>query len=282
MSERTVPNALIIGPQKAGTSWLQKYFEWRGDVCLPHGVKETFFFDRYFAKGVRWYARHFAGRTAGHKIAVEVGPTYLEHPEAPRRVLDTLGQIRVVCTLRDPAARTWSLYRHMLRYGQTSLPFRQAVEEQKLYCGSCYHARIAEWENALGKDNVGIVFMEDLEVDPNGFAEEVCTRLGIEPRPVPDELRKKVFEGGSAVNATVARITNTTAQFLRSLQLYWLVNAIRDTGLKDRIFGGPAQNQPDASLSTEDRQWLIETFFQEDTLQLEAKLERDLSAWRSV
>jgi hypothetical protein len=45
------PDAMVIGPMKAGTTWLYSYLISRGDVCLPEGVKETFFFDRRFNKG---------------------------------------------------------------------------------------------------------------------------------------------------------------------------------------------------------------------------------------
>ena len=34
----TLPTALVIGPMKAGTTWIHEYLAWRGDVCLPGGT----------------------------------------------------------------------------------------------------------------------------------------------------------------------------------------------------------------------------------------------------
>ena len=41
----SIPFCLFMGPQRSGTSWLYRYLMDRGDVCLPSGVKEVFFFD---------------------------------------------------------------------------------------------------------------------------------------------------------------------------------------------------------------------------------------------
>ena len=80
------PNFLFIGPQKTGTTWIHEYLRLSGHVVLPRGVKETHFFDKYFDKGVQWYASHFK---EGDRI-VEVGASYFDKSDVPYRVKDVL------------------------------------------------------------------------------------------------------------------------------------------------------------------------------------------------
>lgn len=124
----TLPTALIIGPMKAGTTWIYDYLSWRGDVCLPQGVKETFFFDRNWDKGVTWYARHFhAHKTCDCEVIVEVAPSLFHHPDAPGYVRDTLGQVQLIVTIRDPVDRAWSHYQHLRSKGYTNSDLKIAL-----------------------------------------------------------------------------------------------------------------------------------------------------------
>lgn len=46
-----LPTALIICPINAEARRVYDYLNWRDDVCLPAGVKETFFFNHYYRRG---------------------------------------------------------------------------------------------------------------------------------------------------------------------------------------------------------------------------------------
>ena len=67
---------VIVGPQKAGTSWIYYYLKDTPQICFPSQMKETFFFDRYYEKGLHWYARHFKLCRKNDKIG-EVAPKFL-------------------------------------------------------------------------------------------------------------------------------------------------------------------------------------------------------------
>ena len=274
-----LPNCLVVGPRKAGTSWLFEYLKDHGEFALPHGVKETFFFDRYHAKGLDWYAGHF-NDTGGKPFIIEVAPTYFEDEATPERIFEALGAIPIVCTFRNPVDRTYSLYRHLQRYGETRLPFREAVEMHGLITGSLYGRQLGHWRSVFGEDKVKVVYMEDLSRDADAFVQEIMSFLGASPVPVPERLQGRYFEAASAPNYFVAKITNTVAQALRSMKLYSLVNFLRDTPLKGIIFGKPDPDAPKEKISDEDRRWLLDTWLDADLDELEALTGRSFDHWR--
>jgi len=274
-----LPNGLVIGPQKAGTSWLQEYFKECSNVTLPKGVKETFFFDRYHVKGLDWYHSHFQDTVPGALI-IEVAPTYFEDAEVPQRIHDALGRIPIICTLRDPADRTFSLYQHMCRYGLTKLPFREAVEELGIIRGSLYAENLERWRNIFGEDQVKVMFVEDLATDPETYVAEIASFLDIALSPVPDRLRGRHYEAATSPNYYLAKATSLTAQFLRSMRLYSAVNYLRDTPLKTLIFGKPNPRVPQEKITPEDRQWLLDRWLLSDLDALEKMLGQSFERWK--
>ena len=168
----TLPTALVIGPMKAGTTWVNAYLAWRGDVCLPRGVKETFFFDRHSDRTTGWYAGHFRHHDpARHRAAVEVAPSLFHCPEAPGRVAGTLGAVPLIVTTRDPVARAWSHYLHLRRKGYTDAPLAEAITRHpEIVAASRYEAQLARWRAAMPGSPVTVLALEDLIADPAGHA----------------------------------------------------------------------------------------------------------------
>ena len=58
---RPLPDFLILGAQKAGTTALYAYLRWHPEITGP-SFKEVSFFDRHYAKGERWYRAHMPAR----------------------------------------------------------------------------------------------------------------------------------------------------------------------------------------------------------------------------
>ena len=82
---RPLPDFLILGAQKAGTTALYAYLRQHPDVTGPVW-KEVSFFDRHWARGDAWYRGNFPLRVRARAAAVgEASPSYLFHPLAPAR-----------------------------------------------------------------------------------------------------------------------------------------------------------------------------------------------------
>lgn len=251
-----LPDCLAIGPQRTGTTWLYEYFVARPDVAVPRGVKETFFFDRRYHRGVDWYSRHFWAE--GQLRTVEVAPTYFHHPEVPARILHELGAVPLVCTLRDPARRAFSLYQHFQRLGRAQCSFRQAVERcPEILDSSRYATCLRRWYQQFGRDRVCIVFLEDLASNQEAFVRRVCRHFGLEYLPAAKSLQRRVNEGTLPRSAALAWVGNGTADFLRGLGWYGIVEAAKSMGLKPLFFGRPGKSDL-PRLTQADREWFLE------------------------
>lgn len=136
--QRMLPDFLVIGTMRGGTSSLYKYLSGHPDVAPPLR-KEVEYFTRYFERGPAWYRRHFPLRLRGrvheglHHRALrtfEATPYYLLDPRAPSRAQAQLPDARLVVLLRDPVDRAYSHYQHAVRLGFEQLSFAEAVESE--------------------------------------------------------------------------------------------------------------------------------------------------------
>ncbi len=174
------PVALSIGPQRCGTEWIAGYLRRRGDICLPWDASEIFYFDRHFQRGPEFYASHFKPQPQ-HKLIMELTTTAFDNPDAPSHVSKLLGaDVRLLCPLRHPVERAKAAYFDYLKYGLVRGDIEEAVEAApQILLASRYADHLARWFTQFGQENVHVVFYETLERDPEAFAKEICTALGI-------------------------------------------------------------------------------------------------------
>jgi hypothetical protein len=126
-----LPDFIIIGTMKGGTSSLYHYLASHRDV-VPSSVKETNFFktDGDFSKGMDWYGGLFTGNGS---LAFEASPNYSKRhifPSVPERMHSVLPDIRLIYVLRDPVDRMVSHYVHNYSHGRESRSFSEAVKKR--------------------------------------------------------------------------------------------------------------------------------------------------------
>lgn len=140
---RVLPDFLVIGAQRCGTSSLYKYLGQHPCVAPPLR-KEIDYFSRRYGNGLAWYRSHFAvrlrtdyARLARNRnlLSFEATPDYLLHPLAPTRAAELLPSARIIVLLRDPVERAHSHYQHMVRLGFESLSFTDAIEREPVRLG---------------------------------------------------------------------------------------------------------------------------------------------------
>ena len=126
---RPLPDFLVIGAQKAGTTALYAYLRWHPAITGP-SWKEVSFFDRHWWRGELWYRGQFPLR-AGSRLVGEASPSYLFHPLAPERVRSLVPEVRLVALLRNPADRAYSHYQHEVALGREPLSFEDALAAEE-------------------------------------------------------------------------------------------------------------------------------------------------------
>ena len=132
--ERALPDFVVIGAQKAGTSSLYSQLAAHPSV-VPAIRKEVHFFDRPpapLAHYRAWFPRRAtlearAART-GRGITGEATPFYLCHPAVPARLRAAAPDARLIAVLRDPVTRAISGYHHAVRMGDEHRPIEVALD----------------------------------------------------------------------------------------------------------------------------------------------------------
>jgi hypothetical protein len=131
---RMLPDFIIAGAQRAGTTSLYRYLAGHPAV-VPASRKEVHFFDLAYHRGLWWYRAHFPLRTrrtaSGAAVRTgEASPYYMFHPHAPRRIAAALPRVKLVVLLRNPIDRAFSQYHHEVRHGHETLSFPDALDRE--------------------------------------------------------------------------------------------------------------------------------------------------------
>jgi sulfotransferase family protein len=136
---RLLPDYLIIGAQRAGTTSLHRYLVQHPGVRTMLRTKGVHFFDTNYGRGMDWYASRFptklyawyvANRHGIELVTGEASPYYLFHPHVPYRVAEHLPKAKMIVLLRDPVQRAYSGYQHEVGRGFETLSFEEAIEAE--------------------------------------------------------------------------------------------------------------------------------------------------------
>lgn len=136
---RMLPDFIIIGAQRSGTTSLFNYLGQHPEIYQSF-PKETHYFSNHYQKGVGWYRSHFPLKV--HKviaesylkrkfIAGEATPYYISHPLAPGRVHNLVPNVKLIVLLRNPVDRAYSHYHHQVKLGMEPLTFEEAIDAEE-------------------------------------------------------------------------------------------------------------------------------------------------------
>ena len=113
-----LPDFLIIGTQKSGTSSLFKYLDQFPNL-QGSSTKEIHYFDKFIdtGKDINWYKDHFI-KNKGKKnpLYFEATPNYIYHKRIPKLLYDLNPELKFIVILREPVSRaysSWNMYREM-------------------------------------------------------------------------------------------------------------------------------------------------------------------------
>ncbi|MBI5557977.1 MAG: sulfotransferase domain-containing protein [Deltaproteobacteria bacterium] len=236
-----LPNAIIAGAPKCGTTSLFNYLADHPEVC-PARVKETKYlidpgyplYDEkcnYQSGGLSGYESFFAHCEDRHKIRLEATPDYI-YQEAPLRCLTAFQQPpAIIFILRKPSERIYSLFR-FAQNNMAILPPKMTFQEflylletkdagfekrtilKNAIQHSHYSFYIKRWIQALGKENIHTFLFEEMVADQSKFIKKVCTLLGIEASFYDKYHPKRDNETISIRNQTIQRFKNKISDYI--------------------------------------------------------------------
>lgn len=185
-----LPNTILIGAAKAGTTSLCRDLERHPDIYM-YPSKETHFFSFRYDQGIDHYQSLF--RPNGQKIIMEASPEYSTRGQSRQtvaRMLEHIPDVRLVYMVRHPLRRLESEYVQELANGLRPAPFREALFDWNLIEGSLYEKNYQIFAEAFSPERLHVIFFEDYLRDKTGTLSALSQFLGVDDDPAVARTRE--------------------------------------------------------------------------------------------
>lgn len=210
-----LPNFLVIGAAKAGTTSLYRYLEQHPEIYMSP-IKEPNFFALegqpldFCGPGDAQYIRRFSvtdraayeALFAGVQDEVAVGEAsalYLYSPAAPVNICRYAPQMKLIAILRHPVERAYSAFLHLLRdEREPTTDFGCALEDEEARVRGgwehiwhyrrmgFYAAQLGRYYRHFGRDQLRVYRYETLRDEPERLSADIFEFLGVDPSFTPD------------------------------------------------------------------------------------------------
>lgn len=231
-----LPNFLIVGAPRCGTTSLYAYLQQHPDVYMSL-LKEPRYFPCFgvlpgerVVRDRAEYKQLFDGVKTERAIG-EASPHYLHAPEAAARIAAELPDAKIIVSLRNPADRAYSSYLGRVRRGVEKRPVEDALQPGNYFFdASLYSDALARYFATFDRSRVKVLLFDDFARDTAVALRDLCAFLDIAPNAAIDtDARHNV--GLMPKWAAVDAIAVHAATAARDL----LPAAMRGTGLATRL-----------------------------------------------
>jgi len=226
-----LPDFIICGAMKAGTSSLHDMLNKHPDVFIPKD--EVHFFDidnllehpdfsffennRWVYQDINanqelfwnWYNEKF--RYTDKNIIGEDSTNYLNSRNAPKRIAAQSKPIKLIIMLRDPVSRAYSNYFHNVRTGRATETFEKTLlyHPHQILSRSMYLEQIERYLKCFDRSQIKFVLFEEFIENKKEVFESVCEFLDL---------------GKDWITPEVLNIYSNKAQIPKNLKLQLLRN----------------------------------------------------------
>jgi len=197
-----LPDFIIGGAMKSATTTLHHIMASHERVFMP--LKELFFFDiddfeqhrnffvpfgsrwnvhdydRDFDKNLLWYSSFFKEASEGVLLGEDT-TTYLASRKAPARIARLLPHVKLIFLLRNPVARAYSQYWHMVGKGSMTYTFEQALryDPSTILQRGHYREQLARYLEFFDRKQIKVVVFEHFVKNLQATVDDVCDFLGL-------------------------------------------------------------------------------------------------------
>jgi hypothetical protein len=197
------PSFLVIGAQKAGTSWLHRNLRAHPQVWMPD--YEVHYFDRIDEppnrgrSGERRYASLFEPGLG--KVVGETTPGYsIVGRDTVVRAHRLMPEAKIIFMMRNPVERAWSqaVMRFVKREGGvehvTDAEMRERFDHRSSKLRTDYLRTLQNWGTCYPPESIFVGFLEDVHFHPEELLRRLYGFLGVDPGFVPraPKLRKRI------------------------------------------------------------------------------------------
>jgi hypothetical protein len=230
----TLPDFVIIGANKAGTTSIAKYMEQNPQIGFSR-IKEPMFFSTnpeqfraapggaslakpYFTATLDEYSRLFPADRPEVRVFGEASTAYMAVPQRSAQLMGKIvPQVRIIAVLREPVARAVSAYRMCRGQGIEPRPFEQ-VAAAAASCATVlpnhgvreyvrlglYSQLLPPYLRIFPRRQILFLRYDDLERDPAGFMAQIDAFLGLDPFDYRTDRRYNTARDNQAEDIVVA------------------------------------------------------------------------------
>ncbi|GAB3920826.1 hypothetical protein GCM10011575_17330 [Microlunatus endophyticus] len=190
---REIPDFIIIGAMKCGTTTLYQHLASHPGVFMSTMKEPNFFVERRnWSRGFDWYRSLFADAEPGALLG-EATTNYTKSanfPGVPRLIHQHAPNAKLIYLLRDPVERIRSHYAHTVVRGRSVRPPAEAIRTRSIYVRtSLYGRELLNYRRHFPADQILVLLTEDLRDDPAGVLARTAEFLGLDPYDNPDADR---------------------------------------------------------------------------------------------
>lgn len=271
MTQRRLPQFLIIGAVKAATTWIADQLRARDDVFMPG--PEPHYFSRDYDRGENWYASLFAEARTDQLIG-EKSADYLAESDAPARAAALLPDAMLIAQLRNPVDRAYSDYCMLYRRGHVGSDVERYLDTRsaipRFLQNGLYARHIARWRDHFPADRLKIILYDDIRAEPELVLAEVLGALQLSPVIDAERVKRRSNDSEAPlVPLPLRRLPQSIKNLVAPFRGNPAFEATR------RLF---ARSIEYPRLTTDLRKRLND-YYADDVAQLGRILDRDLSAW---
>ncbi len=265
---------LIIGAAKCATTWLQKSLQADSSVMMPD--PELHYFSREYARGDAWYMSHFDAAQPSQIIG-EKSNSYLDTSGCATLIRAAMPDAKLVAQLRNPVDRAYSDYCMLYRRGEVTADIDSYLDParaagNRFLNGGQYATQIQDFLNLFPREQLLVVFFEDMKTNPNGQLQQVREFIGLPPEIQAAAVGTKVKDKQQPMLHPGLR---------RKLQ--WMkpiVAPFRETRLFKNVWNSLASEIKYPPLPQKTRSSLAQ-YYAEESVQLQRLIGRVPESWLS-
>ena len=295
-----LPNFLVIGAGRSGTTSLHHYLGQHPDVFIPANKAPSYFYccdtppsadpyqhlvsRNYFVRDFAQYRALFDAARNERAIG-EVSPVYLATTQAASRIAERIPEVKLLAIVRNPIERAYARFLGRTRDGlERRTSFAAIVRDEReagllrddasgtyVASGLVFHF-LESYLERFPRESFCVRLFEDLKSDAEGLVSDLFEYLGVDKTYRPSVERRHNPSGGTIRQPIVRHLWTSTGLLRARLRPFVPV------GMRDALFGMLPIERSDRPLDAAVRAELIEVF-REDVLKLQDWMDRDLSAW---
>lgn len=239
-----IPDFLIIGAGKCGTTSLDNYLKQHPDIFIPSRKEPNFYGYEIIDPEVKFadnpaekayyegcvtnlddYLRLFENAKPG-QVKGETSNTYLYHDQVAERIKHYNPDMKLIAVFRQPAERLWSRYMHLARDGRLpTKSFEECLNRDSIWWRrndlikeGFYYTNLLSFYRMFPADQIKVILYEDFKKDNDAALRDIFKFLGVDetvPLNVEAKLNKSGYIKNEGVNKLVGNdgIVQKTAKF---------------------------------------------------------------------